>query len=190
MCTDARFRSDLAKGKKGEKIFMNWCDKKGITYVDVRDIEEYRVQDVDFLTGKNRTKLDVKYNEGMLGCGALVIEDLSSVHEKNDGWWRKESNWFSFVAPLEESEGYIIITLFRGWIKAYMKKYKLGIINRREIQNGYGWYIKVNDKNMYNKDKESIVDFVRKNYSNSINIDKLVQYVDANGNLIKCKAEV
>lgn len=176
MCTSTKFYADVEKGKIKETIFKNWCDKNNQAYIE--KVDEHL--GYDFLVGKAENKLDVKscsYKDG-----ALVVEDISSIRDSNIGWWRKDAEWYTFISSVPQMQGYMVMTLNKVWIKDYMDKYGLNAINRRQIGNGYGWYIKINDNNKYNRGKLSIGEFVTSNYK--IKEDSFIKYVTYDGDYI------
>lgn len=172
MCSDARFASDIEKGREKEEVFINFCNKNNIACNDLAD----KHLGYDFIIGKKDTRLDVK--SAIYGAGAIVIETKSSKTQNNKGWWYSatHADTYVFIDKVED-DVYVMYSFKRKHIREYMDFYKC--TKEMTIGNGKGIYLKVNSKNKYNNDKLSIVEWVRQNY----NMKNTELYVHGDGSL-------
>ena len=99
MSNTNKFNSDLRKGRYAELKFMGHLNRKGISYTDVNDDEEYQKIDVDIVVhGKNGdVNVEVKSDEGIAKSGNLAIETISSRNIWSKGWIKyTQAEWLVF----------------------------------------------------------------------------------------------
>ena len=82
MSSSIQFMKDLEKGKVREELFMAWCDNRGLKYLDVRDDEDYRAIDVDFLIHDifSDTYIPIDVKCCSLKKGAIMVEMTSGKY--------------------------------------------------------------------------------------------------------------
>ena len=179
MSNSRQFMKDLEKGKEREELFMKWCDNRGLKYLDVRDDEDYRAIDVDFLmkykTSDTYVPIDVKCCD--LRAGAIMVE-MTSGKYGNSGWFEHgKAEWYVYTAPLQTADGYLILTLRKKWIEEWIDYYN---VKTQKIGNGTGYFIKLNNNNKYQRNRSSIVEYVLDNYPR-----KIFWYVDSEGKILE-----
>lgn len=188
MSTRENFYNDLAKGEEREILFMNWCNGKGKEFIDVRDSEEWRKKDVDFLMTsiKNNKPIPIDVKMCSLKDGAIAIETKSGKAGINEGWWNySASRWFVFTSKCNtraNADTYMIITLHRNWIQKWLEKYQP---RTQWIGDGKGAYVKLNGNNKYQKDRETIIEFIK---NEGLTNSKFYFYVDKDGKEVEPKA--
>lgn len=176
MSNSRQFLKDLEKGKVREELFMKWCDNRGLKYLDVRDDEDYRAIDVDFLmndifSDRYNVPIDVKCCD--LRAGAIMVE-MTSGKYGNSGWFHHgKAEWYVYTAPLQTADGYLILTLRKKWLQEWIDYYN---VKTQRIGNGTGYFIKLNDNNKYQRNRSSIVEYVLDRYDGQI-----FWYVDSEG---------
>ena len=129
MSNSIQFMKDLQKGKQREELFMKWCDNRGLKYLDVRDDEYYRAIDVDFLIhvhdifSDTYVPIDVKCCS--LKKGSIMVE-MTSGKYGNSGWFEHgKAEWYVYTAPLQSTDGYLILTLRKTWIEEWIGYYNV-----------------------------------------------------------------
>ena len=182
MSNSIQFMKDLQKGKQREELFIKWCDNRGLKYLDVRDDEYYRAIDVDFLIhvhdifSDTYVPIDVKCCS--LKKGSIMVE-MTSGKYGNSGWFEHgKAEWYVYTAPLQSTDGYLILTLRKTWIEEWIGYYN---VKTQRIGDGTGYFIKLNNNNKYQINRCSIVEYVLDNYDEQ----QIFWYVDSEGKALE-----
>jgi hypothetical protein len=95
----AQFSESLKTGKIAEAFAEEYFKKQNINYQDVRNNQEYRDIDVDYLTDK-LGKVEVKYNlvDALKGKQGFFVWWELEVGDKPGWWYKSKADYFLFFS--------------------------------------------------------------------------------------------
>lgn len=107
----------MTKGKKGEEAVFNWLLENGYDVLDVRDDNDYRKKDIDFIASKGGQfiTIEVKAQSNVAYDRKFNIEDVLNISTGLEGWIHKckaeylciYSHGELFIVKTEEMLDYI-----------------------------------------------------------------------------------
>ena len=96
------FYKDIERGKVGEEMYREYEEATGATVIDVRDNQEFRAVDTDFIVfdasfGDRLITVEVKTDYKSEKTDNVFIETYNTRSEKNGWWYYCKAEYLVFV---------------------------------------------------------------------------------------------